>query len=165
MRLSIVLSILCSISLFSCGIYTFRDVSIPPEIKTVKVNFIENKARYVNPQLSPRLTEKLQEKIVGQTKLNRTNSEDADWVISGRITEYNVTTSGISAQQASTNRLTVACKITLRDNKNQKSQDYDVSKSFEFPANQTIQQAEQSLADDIIRSMSDEIFNRLFSNW
>src|SRR6266542_294285 len=35
----------------SCGIYTFKDVSIPPEVKTVKINFIENRASYKNQQL------------------------------------------------------------------------------------------------------------------
>lgn len=149
----------------SCGIYTLRDVSIPAEVKTIKLNFIENKARYVNPQLSPRLTDRLQQKIVGQTRLNRTNSDNADWVISGYISDYSVVTSGISQQQASMNRLTVGAKITLKNNITQKTDTYDVSKSFEFNARQTLQQAETSLSEDIIKGLSEEIFNRLFSNW
>lgn len=149
----------------SCGIYTFKDVSIPPEIKTIKLNFIENKARYINPQLSPRLSNKLQEKIVNQTRLSRSTSDDADWVVSGVITQYDVITSAISAQQASNNRLTVAVHIVLKDNKTGKDQEYDVSKSFEFSAQQTLQQAETALAEDMIRGLTDEIFNRLFSNW
>ena len=152
--------------LFSgCGVYTMRDVSIPPEIKTIKLNFIENKASYVNPQLSPRLTDRLQQKIISQTRLNRTNDENADWIVSGYISEYRVTTSGISAQQTSMNRLTVGVKITLKDNVNQKSNTYDVNRSFEFNASQSLQQAETALGEDIIRGVSEEIFNRLFSNW
>jgi hypothetical protein len=155
------------LSLFvsGCGVYTMRDVSIPPEIKTIKINFIENKATYVNPQLSPRLTDRLQQKVVQQTKLNRTNEEGADWVVSGYISEYRVTTSGISQQQASTNRLSVGVKLTLKDNVNNKTANYDANRSFEFPATQSLQQAEQALAEDIIRGLSEEIFNRLFSNW
>ncbi len=148
-----------------CGVYTMRDISIPPEIKTIKINFIENKATYVNPQLSPQLTDRLQQKIIQQTKLNRTNEEGADWVVSGYINEYRVTTSGISQQQASTNRLTVGVKLTLKDNVNNKTANYDANRSFEFPATQSLQQAEQALAEDIIRGLSEEIFNRLFSNW
>jgi hypothetical protein len=153
-------------SLFtSCGVYTMKDISIPPEIKTIKINFIENKATYVNPQLSPRLTDRLQLQVVSQTRLNRTNEDDADWVVSGYVSEYRVTTSGISAQQASTNRLTVAVKLVLKDNVNNKTTNVDVNKSFEFAATQSLQQAEQVLADDIIRGLTEEIFNRLFSNW
>jgi Lipopolysaccharide-assembly len=148
-----------------CGVYTMRDISIPPEIKTIKINFIENKATYVNPQLSPQLTDRLQQKVVQQTKLNRTNDADADWVVTGYISEYRVTTSGISEQQASTNRLSVGVKLTLKDNVNNKTVNYDANKSFEFPATQSLQQAEQALAEDIIRGLSEEIFNRLFSNW
>lgn len=149
----------------ACGVYTFKDISIPAEVKTVKLMFIENKARYVNPQLSPRLTDRLQQKIVSQTRLNRTNSDDADWVISGAITDYGVTTSGISNQQVSTNRLSVAATIKLQDNTTQKSQEYNITKTFEFNGNLSLQQAEQQLGEEIIRGLADEIFNRLFSNW
>lgn len=148
-----------------CGVYTLKDVSIPPEVKTIKINFIENKATYVNPQLSPRLTDRLQQQVVGQTKLVRTNNEDADWVVSGYVSEYRVITSGISNQAASLNRLNIAVKLTLKDNITQKTSNFDVTKAFEFNAQQTLQQAEQALAQDIIRGLSEEIFNRLFSNW
>ena len=48
----------------SCGVYTFRDVSVDySKIKTAKVGFIENKARYINPQLSPRLTDNLNKRF------------------------------------------------------------------------------------------------------
>jgi hypothetical protein len=151
--------------LVSCKVYTFKDVSIPPEIKTVKVNFIENKARLVNPRLSPALTDKLQQKIVGQTRLDRVTGDDADWVISGKVTDYSVSTSGISSQQTAINRLTVVVQIILRDNKANKTSEYSVNKSFDFPSNLTLQQAEAVLGEELIRGVSDEIFNRIFSNW
>ena len=78
---------------------SLKDVSIPPEVKTVKVNFIENKARYINPQLSPRLTDKLRQKIINQTRLSQVSGE-ADYEISGQITDYSVSTSGISNQRS-----------------------------------------------------------------
>jgi hypothetical protein len=157
--------LLASMLLTACKVYTFKDVSIPPEIKTVKVNFIENRARYVNPQLSPRLTDRLQQKIVSQTRLTRSNNDDADWVISGYVSGYDVTTSGISGSQASTNRLNVTVQISLMDNVTQKKTEYSVIKIFDFPAQATIQQAEQALGEELIRGVSDEIFNRIFSNW
>ncbi len=153
--------------LSGCGIYKFKDVSIPPEIKTVRVNYIENRARYINPQLSPRLTDKLRQKIVGQTRLSQTNSDNdnADWDITGFVTEYSFSTSAISNQQVANNRLTVSVHITLNNRKADKITDYDVSRSFEFKGNQSFQQAENALGDEMIRTLTDEIFNRLFSNW
>jgi hypothetical protein len=151
--------------LSSCHVYSFRDVSIPPEVKTVKIGFIENKARYVDPQLSPQLTDRLQQKITGQTRLTRTNNDDAHYQIGGYISEDNITTSGISAQQAATNRLTIGVHITFRNTLTGKTEEYDVSRNFDFSANLTRQQAENQLRDEILRNLSDEIFNRIFSNW
>lgn len=151
--------------LTGCGIYKFKDVSIPPEIKTVRVNYIENRARYINPQLSPRLTDKLRQKIVGQTRLTQTNNDNVDWDITGFITDYSFSTSAISNQQVANNRLTVSVHITLNNRKEDKVAEYDVSRSFEFKGNQSFQQAENALGDEMIRTLTDEIFNRLFSNW
>lgn len=153
-----------------CKIYSFRDVSIPDSIRTVKVNFIENKAPYINPQLSPRLTDRLRQKIVSQTKLTQTNNDNADWDIRGHISNYSFSTSGITSTQTggrdvATNRLTVTVHIILQDQKANKTQEYDVSRNFEFSGNQSIQQAEANLGDEIIRGLTDDIFNRIFSNW
>jgi Lipopolysaccharide-assembly len=152
-------------SLTSCSIYRFKDVSIPDTIKTVKVDFIENRAQYINPQLSPRLTDKLRQKIIGQTRLSQSNSDIVDWEISGFVRDYTFSTSAISGQTVTTNRLTVAVHVVLTDRKADKTQDFDVSRSFEFGGDQSFQQAEATLGDEIIRSLTDDIFNKLFSNW
>jgi|SRR5689334_21497082 len=148
-----------------CNIYKFNEAVVPDSIKTIKINFIENRAPYVNPTLSPRLTDKLRQKIVGQTRLKQTNNDNADWVISGNISSYGFSTSGISQQQVASNRLTVGVHITRIDQKSNVSKDYDVSRSFEFSASQSIQQAEATLGDEIIRSLTDDIFNKIFSAW
>jgi len=157
---------LCFAVLFAgCKIYSFKDVSIDPKIKTIKIGFIENRATYVNPQLSPKLTDKLQLKIAGQTKLIRTNSDDANLQISGYISSYSVSTAAITTQQATANRLTVGVHITLKNTIDNKTQDFDISRDFDFSANLSLQQAEGQLLDEIIRTLTDEIFNRIFSNW
>jgi hypothetical protein len=163
----LLLPVFCLVLAFfsSCSVYSFRDVSIPPEVKTIKIGFIENKARYINPVLSPMLTDRLQQKITGQTRLTRTNNDDAHYQINGYISEDNITTSGISAQQAATNRLTIGVHITFRNTLTGKTEEYDVSRNFDFSANLTRQQAENGLRDEILRNLTDEIFNRIFSNW
>lgn len=148
-----------------CNIYKFNEAVVPDSIKTIKINFIENKAPYVNPTLSPRLTDKLRQKITGQTRLSQTNNDNADWIISGNVSSYGFSTSGISQQQVASNRLTVGVHITVNDQRANKTTDYDVSRSFEFAASQSIQQAESTLGDEIVRSLTDDIFNKIFSNW
>jgi hypothetical protein len=148
-----------------CGIYSFNDVSIPDSIKTIRINFIENKARYVNPQLSPQLTDRVKQKINNQTKLTQTNNDNVHYEISGTVTDYTVTTSGISNQQTQTNRLTVGVHIIVNNRLGNKTDEYDVSRSFEFPASSSLQSAEAGLMDEMVRSLTDDIFNRIFSNW
>jgi len=152
-------------SLSSCGIYSFRDASIDySKFKTIKIGYIDNKARYINPQLATKLNDKLQQKISSSTKL-RTNSDDAHLQISGTITDYSVSTSAITATQASSNRLTVTAHMTLKNTVENKTTEFDVNRSYDYSANLSLQQAEGTLMDEIVRTLSDEIFNHIFSNW
>ncbi len=148
-----------------CGIYRFTDAAIPDSIKTIKVNLLENRASYINPSLSPGLSDKLRQKILSQTKLSQTNNDNADWEISGTITQYSFSTSAITGQQASNNRLTVSISIILQDRKADKTEKHEVSRSFEFRGDQSFQQAETNLAEEMIRTLTDDIFTKLFSKW
>jgi len=166
-KISFIILLLLSVFITnSCHVrYGFRDVSIPPEITTVKVNLIENRAGYVNVQLSPQLTDKLRQKIVSQTRLKQTSGDDADWDITGTITDYSFSTAGISNQQTTTNRINVTVRIVRNDQKLGKTKEYNVTRNFDFPSSQSLQQAESSLLSDMIRGLADDIFNQLFSDW
>ena len=152
-------------SLSSCGVYRFKDTTIPDSVKTIKISYIENKARYINPQVSPQLTDALQQKVSNQTKLTRTTSDDANWQISGTITNYSVSFSAVSGAQTTQNNLTVGVHIVFRDNLRNKTDEFDISRDFPFSANLTLSQAEGQLLPQIIKNVSDEIFNHIFSNW
>lgn len=159
-----------SVLLFSninCKVYSFTGASVPAEIKTVRVQPFGYKARYTNSQLSPQLTDKLRQKIVSQTKLTQVSNDNADYDISGYISQYDVTTSAISNQQVATNRLTVGVNFTLLNRKSPgaEPENYSISRSFDFSATLTLTQAEQKLNDEMIRNLTDEIFNKIFSNW
>ncbi len=150
----------------SCKVYSFRDVSIDyTKIKTIKIGFIENRARIVNPQLSSQLTDKLQQKIVNQTKLTRTNNDDAHYQITGYISDYSISTAGVSAQQAATNRLTVGVHIKLKNTVENKEQEFDITRNFDFSATLSLDQAQAQLQTEMLQGLTDEIFNRIFSNW
>jgi hypothetical protein len=147
--------------------YSARDVSlIPVDVKTFRVNYLENKARYVSPQLTPQVTERLKQKIIGQTRLRQTNNDDAHYDISGYLTDYSVTTTGIANQNASTNRLNVSFHLIFRNTLDpKKDQEADITRNYDFNANLSLPQAEALLTNDIVKNMVDEIFNKIFSNW
>jgi len=154
-----------SMQLTGCGVYRFNDISVPDSVKTVKIDQFQNRATYVNPQLSQLVSDRLRQKIVGQTRLRQTNTDNADWVINGTITNYSFSTSGISQGTEATNRLTVGVHVTRLDTKSGDTKEYDVSRNFEFKASLSLQQAESQLRDELVRGVTDDIFNRLFSDW
>lgn len=166
---AILLGFLFTLSLSSCGIYGFSEKGqVTDSARTVKVITFENRAPYVNPQVSPNLSERLRLKIVNQTKLTNTNNDNADYNITGYVADYAVTTTGVTStngqQQSSLNRLTVRVHVSLSKFGNT-PEEFDVSRSFDFSATQSLQTAEASLLDEMIRNLTDEIFNHIFSNW
>lgn len=147
--------------------YSFKDVSpIPPEIKTFSISQFENKARYVNPQLAPQLTESVRQKIINQTRLRQVTGEMGDYDISGYVSDYTVSTSGVGNQQATTNRLNVTFHLIFKNTQDAKKNfETDLSTSYDFSAGKTLQQGEQEIGDKIFKNVSDAIFNKIFSNW
>src|SRR5579872_3550791 len=165
---------ICLLIIFSfinaCGVYSFKDVSIPPEVKSIHIGFIENRARYVDPQLSPQLTDKLKQKISSQTKLTQVQTEGADYDVSAYVSAYDITTAGVANQTASINRLTVSVHLALKNRLNDQklgTPDFetDISRNFDFPASQSFTDAQVSLLPQIVQQLTDDTFNRLFSNW
>ncbi|MBS1935372.1 MAG: hypothetical protein JST96_15335 [Bacteroidetes bacterium] len=159
--------LLFTFSFSSCGVYTFKDVSIDyTKIKTIKIGFFENKARYVDPQFSPQLTDKLRQKINNQTKLTQVQTDDANIDIGGYVSDFSVSTSGVSNQQASTNRLSVTIHLIYKNRVDDKqSKETDITRNFDFSSSLTLTDAEPQLLPTIISNMTDEIFNAIFSNW
>ena len=152
---------------FSTCKYGFKDTNPPPpEVKTFRVNYLENKAQYVNSQLSIQLTEKLKQKIIGTTRLRQTNNDEAHYDISGYVSQYYTSTTGISNNTPSVNRLSVGFHLIFKNTLDEtKNNEWDISRNFDFSANQTLSQVESSLTPDIVKGIVDEIFNKIFSNW
>jgi hypothetical protein len=151
------------------GCYSFKDASVPASVKTYRLRLIENRASNVNPQLAPQLTDRLRQKINSQfSRLRPTQGEDAHYDIGATIVDYRPITSGVNAnQQSSGNRIVVTIKIDFVNNlaEGTKSFEADVSRNFDYSATIDFTTAQQQLLPDIIKNMTDEIFNRIFSNW
>lgn len=147
--------------------YSFNDTSpIPPEITTFRVNYLENKAQYINAQLSPQLTERLKQKIIGTTRLRQTNSDQADYDISGYVSQYYTSTISISGSNASGNRLTVGFHLSFKNNRNEKKNlETDLTRTYDFDGNLSLSQAEANLNEEMVKNLADEIFNKIFSDW
>jgi len=155
-----------------CKIYSFSGASIDPKAKTIKLDNFDNKAQFINPSLAPQLLQAVQKKIVGQTRLSSTSSDNADYEVGGYVTSYGVSTSGISNQQASGSRLVVTFHVIFKNHldptgKTVGPADFedDVTSSVDFSAQSSFSSVEAQLLTTIVTNMSNDIFNRLFSSW
>jgi hypothetical protein len=157
--------ILASFSYSTCK-YSFKDVSIPVEVKTFRVNYLENKAKYINTQLSPNLTTQLQLKILNSTRLRQTSDDSAHYDIGGYVSDYSITTTGISANTSSTNRLTVVFHLTFKNNLDPtKNFETDVTYTKDFAASLSLDEVGTTYNTDMTTYLVDQIFNKIFSNW
>lgn len=147
--------------------YGFKDLGgLPTEVKTFRVNYFENKAEYKNPQLSPQLTEKLKQKIISTTRLRQTNDDDTHYDISGYVSGYYTSTTGISGNNTSLNRLTATFHLIFKNNLDEKKNfEADVNYSVDFDANLSLSQVETQKGEEITKNLTDAIFNKIFSNW
>jgi hypothetical protein len=168
-KIKTIITLLACFSLFNFATckYSFKDVApIPIEIKNFRVQQLGNKAQYINPQLSPSLTEKLKQKIINTTRLRQINDDDADYDISGYISQYSTTTVNITNGESGTNRLTVGFHLIFKNNKDDKKNfEADVSRNEDFSATKSLSEAENDLNDRLVKNLTDEIFNKIFSNW
>lgn len=165
MRRLLFLLPLLIIGFSGCGVYSFTGANI--EGKSLNMHILENKARNAIPTLSPTLTNKIRNRILSQTGLSPVNTDKADYDISGTITSYEVTVSGVqNTQTASQNRLTITLQIDFKNKLNEKA---DFSQTFtrfaDFSANKTLQSIEGTLIEEIGNQLADDIFNKAFVNW
>lgn len=167
LKLMLAISLIMSLAGCTTCKYGFKDAApIPTEIKTFRVNYLENKAQYVNTQLSPQLTEQLKQKIRNTTRLSQTNSDDAHYDISGFVSQYYTTTVSINNNNSSGNRLSVGFHLVFKNSLDEKKNfEADLLRTFDFDSRLTLQDAERSLNESIVKNITDEIFNKIFSNW
>ncbi|HRO42263.1 MAG TPA: LPS assembly lipoprotein LptE [Flavipsychrobacter sp.] len=164
-RSFILIFLLFFITQTSCGVYSFTGASI--QGKTINIRVLENRAQNVVPTLSATLTDKIRTRILSQTGLAPQNNESTDYDISGAITMYQVTVSGVqNTQQASQNRLTVSVQINFKNRLDEKASFNQTFTRFaDFSATQTLQAAEAGLIQEIGNQLADDIFNKAFVNW
>lgn len=156
----------CLLSAFAgCGVYSFTGATI--EGKNINIHVMENRARNVVPTLSSTLTDKIRSRIVSQTGLTPVTTDNADYDLTGNITAYEVTASGVqNTQQVSQNRLTISVEVNFKNRLNEKANFTQTFSRFaDFPATQTLQNVETALINDIGTQLADDIFNKAFVNW
>lgn len=166
-KLTGIVVLLC-LSFSSCGVkYGFTGGSIPENMKTVNVQFFENIAPMVYQTLSQDFTEGLKERIRSQSRLSQVNG-DADAMFEGFITGYDIAPVAIEANtdRAAMNRLTITVKVKYTNRLDETGesnfeQSFTQHREFLPP----IQGKEQPTIAEIIKLLTEDVYNRAFANW
>jgi hypothetical protein len=154
----------------SCSI-RLDAASIPPDMKTINVEFFENNAPLVVNNLSQSFTEALKERIRSQSPLSIVRGE-SDAVIQGAITGFSYApvsvqaTNNNTAPLATATRLTITVSVKYTNNKDKKvSPDFEQSFSRYTDFTGDINSQEQNLIRIINQQLTEDIFNKAFANW
>jgi len=144
--------------------------SIPANMKTIKVEFFENNAALVVNNLSTQFTEALKDRIRNNTSLGIVTGDAADAVISGTITDYNISPVSINATAnnvapiAGASQLTITVNVKYVNNLDKKD-NFESSFSKALPFTGDINSREQTLIAAIDKLLTEDIFNKAFANW
>lgn len=149
----------------SCG-YSLSGVNIPPDVKTISVQFFQNKAALVNPLLSQKFTEEMKDKFLRETSLNLI-SNNGDFRISGDIITYKIEPMAVNANTGTAkNKFTMSVKVNFEcPNHKDLNFNEEFTKFTQFDASQNFQSVETVLSEDLSKQIIQEVFNKVALKW
>lgn len=157
------------ISLVGCNVkvgYSFTGASISPDVKTVSVQYFQNRASLVQPTLSQDITDALIDKCKAQTSL-KVVSSGGDVSFEGSITDYKSQPfTATNTEQAAMNRFTISVKVKFVNSADPDlSYEQTFSRYEDYGSNLDLSSVEASLSKDIVELLVEDIFNKAFVNW
>ena len=155
-----------ALTVSGCWLYSFSGTSIQPDVKTICIEPVENKAMKVNPSLANNLFEAMCDKYKKLTKLEQV-TDGGDLYVLATIESYQVSAAAVTADEvAALNRLTVTVKVKFV---NEKHQEDNFEKSFaayeDYNSENSLDAVEGTLCDTIIEKIVEDIFNATVANW
>ena len=159
------LLIILALTMSGCITYTFSGAQYGTA-ESVRIDFFDNVAPIINPDLSQVFTEKLRDKFVSQTPLSLVN-RNGDMSFEGKIIGYNVKPMEIqSGEVAASNRLTITIKVKYINNT---EHDNDYEKNFswyaDFESSSNLSDVESELIEEITEKIVEDVFNAAVVNW
>lgn len=150
----------------SCGVYSFTGASIPPNARTIRIDYFKNKAPIVQGRLSSTFTDKLKEFCVSQTNLTLIDAP-ADMEIRGEIIGYSYMPVAIqSDDRAALERLTITIRVIFINKLEPKFNfEQNFSRYADYAANQVFSSVEHGLTEEIVDLLVDDIYQKAFVNW
>jgi len=149
-----------------CGVYSFTGASIPPEAKTVSVQYFPNRAQLIEPTLSPYFTDALRDIFVNQTTLKMVD-RNGDLALEGEIVDYSTSPVAIQGDQtAALNRLSITVNVRFV-NKFEPEKDFEqkFTQFKDYSSDTDLSAVKDDLISEITEMITTDIFNKAVVNW
>ena len=149
--------------------YSFKGISIDPDVNTFFVNNFETETPNAPPTLAVNFTESLKDKIRKESRLSLKNS-GADVEFTGKVTDYRVVpVAPKPGELVSLNRLEVGFSVAFINHKNEKKS-WTGARTFrhfaEFDTGKDlINIQDQLLRETIFPQILEDVFNAAFNDW
>ena len=146
--------------------YSTTGASTPPAAKTVSVQYFQNQATYVDPNLAQDLTDALKDYIERNTSLVIVNGI-GDLDFEGTIERYETRpTQIVAGDVAAQNRFTISVNVKLTcyiDTELNFEQSF--SRYEDYSSTRDFEDAKTELTQGIQELLIEDIFNKAFVNW
>ena len=137
------------------------------KVKTISSADFPNRAEYVYMPLAIQFNQSLKDLFMRQTRLQLVNN-NADLEISGEITGYNQYNEAVSADGfSSKTKLTVTIKVTYVNNTNHKNDftDQQFSAFRTYDSKSLLTDVQDQLIAEMVKDLTEQIFNATVANW
>lgn len=160
-----------SLFLASCGLFSFSGAALPSDIKTFSIQEFYTEVSEGPTDMSRRLTEALEEKILRMTSLSK-EAEDGDIQYEGGIKSFAYLTTfstkvddeaGIKEVQ----RLTITIEVAYQNPSDETSsfKKKQFSASADMISGESQSRTEDDLVNEIIQKLVDDICCKSIENW
>lgn len=168
-KLSIV-ALLCIVilaTITACTVsYKFTGTSINYDlIKTIQIDNIPNRAPYGWAPMEAIFNNKLQDLYANQTRLKLVK-RNGDLQIAGEITGYDQYNKSIAADGFSSQvQLKMTVNIRFVNNKTNQSWERQFSATTQYESSQQLSAVQESLVTEMVKDLTDQIFNATVADW
>lgn len=149
--------------------FSFSGASVPPDAKSISVQYFQNQAPLAGPTMSQAFTDALRDYVTAQSHLPLVENGDLDFT--GAITGFYTQPVAVSSTagavgQSSLTRLTITVEVTYTDkNDPKKGFTASFSRYADYPSSQILSSVQNDLIQQIDKQLVQDIFDKAFNNW
>ena len=151
----------CSVS------YKFNMASIDyAKVKTIRIADFPNRSTYIWGPMAPMFNNQLKDVFANHTKLQQVK-RGGDLVIEGQITQYSQRNKAVSAEGYSAQtELSMTVNVRFVNNTNH-SEDFErqFTATSTYETTQSLNSVQEELVTQMVKDLTDQIFNATVANW